>query len=282
MAPRGVAIPDLRERLFGAAEQVLAREGPAALTSRAITAEAGCAKGLLHAHFDGLDEFVAELVLNRFARTAHQVGELPGQAGHATVADNLATATFALLNSLDPTVIGLAMTRPAAALRIRQALEAGAPSFTAVQDAFCAYLDAEQRLGRLPDGTDSVSIALALVGTVHHLLMTSWATAPDPREQMKRVIALLVDAGPGSTAATENAPRTARIAETEAEAERRALRPRWQQRRKRRMRCKQRRRHRRSRRSHTVAPHRTRRTGPVPVQSGNGFVHFKPSLDSIS
>ncbi|MFI6001386.1 TetR family transcriptional regulator [Streptomyces sp. NPDC051366] len=206
MSPRGVAIPDVRERLFDAAERVLAREGPVALTSRAITGEAGCAKGLLHAHFDGLDEFVAELVLNRFARTAQQAEELPGQAGRATVADNLATAALALLNSLDPTVIGLAVTRPAASLRIRQALEAGAPGFTAIQDAITAYLDAEQRLGRLTDGTDTAAVALALVGTAHHLLMTGWSGAPDPREQTQRLVALLVGAGPNNAAATQDVP----------------------------------------------------------------------------
>ncbi|MFF7649236.1 TetR/AcrR family transcriptional regulator [Streptomyces sp. NPDC007983] len=202
MSPRGVAIPDLRERLFDAAEQVLAREGPAALTSRAITGEAGCAKGLLHAHFDGLDEFVAELVLDRFARTARQAGGLPARAGQATVADNLVTVALALLNSLDPAVAGLAMTRPAASLRIRRALEAGAPGFTAIQNAITTYLDAERRLGRLPDGTDTASVALALVGTVHHLLMTSWAGGPDPRAQTERLVALLVGATPGGSSAS--------------------------------------------------------------------------------
>ncbi|MBD0742702.1 TetR/AcrR family transcriptional regulator [Streptomyces sp. CBMA152] len=196
MSPRGVAIPDVRERLFDAAERVLAREGPAALTSRAITGEAGCAKGLLHTHFDGLDEFVAELVLDRFARTARQADGLPDRAGQATVADNLTTVALALLNSLDPAVIGLAMTRPAASFRIRGALEAGAPGFTAIQDAITAYLDAERHLGRLPAATDTPSIALALVGTVHHLLMASWTDAPDASEQAVRLVALLVGAAP--------------------------------------------------------------------------------------
>lgn len=196
MSPRGVAILDVRERLFDSAERVLAREGPGALTSRAITSEAGCSKGLLHAHFDGLDEFIAELVLDRFARTARQAGKLPGRAGRSTVSDNLVAVALALLNSLDPTVTGLVMTRPDASLRVRQALEAGAPGFTTIQDAVIAYLDAERRLGRLAEGTDTASVALALVGTVHHLLMTGWADAPDPREQAERLVAVLVHDGP--------------------------------------------------------------------------------------
>jgi AcrR family transcriptional regulator len=46
--PTGVAIRDVREQLFDAAERVLLRDGPAALTSRAVTDEAGVAKGVLH------------------------------------------------------------------------------------------------------------------------------------------------------------------------------------------------------------------------------------------
>ncbi len=204
MSPRGVAIPDVRERLFDAAERVLAREGAAALTSRAITTEAGCAKGLLHAHFDGLDEFVAELVLDRFARTARRAEELVARAGQSTVADNLVTVALALLHSLSPTVVGLAMTRPGASLRIRQALAAGAPSFTAIQDSITGYLEAEQRLGRFAEGADTSSIALAIVGTVHHLLMTTWADAPAPREQVGRLIVLLVGAGIGGAASARD------------------------------------------------------------------------------
>ncbi|MEV0375199.1 TetR/AcrR family transcriptional regulator [Streptomyces sp. NPDC050636] len=195
MSPRGVAIPDVRERLFAAAERVLAREGPGALTSRAITGEAGCAKGMLHTHFAGLDEFVAELVLDRLGHTASQAGDLPGRAGQATVAENLVAVALALLTSMEPTVVGLAMTRPGASLRVRRALADGAPGFTAVQDSITAYLDAEQRLGRLTDGTDTATVALALVGTVHHLLMTGWAGTEDPREQTTRLVFLLVGAG---------------------------------------------------------------------------------------
>src|SRR3974377_1651885 len=56
---RGGAIPELREQLFAATERILARDGAAGVTSRAITDEAGCAKGVLHNPFDGLDGFPA-------------------------------------------------------------------------------------------------------------------------------------------------------------------------------------------------------------------------------
>ncbi|WP_406346003.1 TetR/AcrR family transcriptional regulator [Streptomyces sp. NBC_00648] len=192
MSPRGVATPDVRERLFAAAERVLESGGPGALTSRAVTTEAGCAKGLLHTHFAGLDEFVAELCLDRFARTATKAEALSGLVGHGSVAGNLQAVALGLLDSGGPAVAGLAMTRPAAALRIREALEAGAPGFAAIQQAIAEYLVAEGRLGRVAHTVDPDGTALAVVGAAHHLLLTSWPGTPDPREQMKRLVVGLV------------------------------------------------------------------------------------------
>src|SRR6202451_4142304 len=89
--PTGVRILDAREQLFGAAERVLLRDGPNALTSRAVTTEAGCAKGVLHRHFADFDAFLAELVLDRIARIGGQAaGPLAPTligAGHLLFAD---------------------------------------------------------------------------------------------------------------------------------------------------------------------------------------------------
>ncbi|UYQ62828.1 TetR/AcrR family transcriptional regulator [Streptomyces peucetius] len=197
MSPRGVAVPDARERLFAAAERVVTQGGPGALTSRAVTDEADCSKGLLHAHFPGgLDEFVAELVLDRFARTAALAAELPARAGQDTVTANLTAVASALLDSAGPALAAVALTRPGAALRFRDAMAAGAPGFAAVQESVAAYLRAERRAGRVAGELDPEAVALALVGTVHHLLMTTWSSAdPDPREQIGRLIPALTGSG---------------------------------------------------------------------------------------
>lgn len=195
MSPRGVAIPDVRERLFSAAERVLAREGPGGLTGRAITGEAGCAKGLLNAHFAGLDEFIAELLLDRFTRAARQADDLPARAGQGTVADNLRAVALSLLAAPGPTISGATFARPAAVQLVREALRGGSPGFAAIQSAITAYLDAERELGRIADGTDTEAVALALVGTVHHLLMTSgWAGAPDSTGQAEQLVTMLAGA----------------------------------------------------------------------------------------
>ena len=81
--PTGVAIRDAREQLFDAAERVLLRDGPNALTSRAVTTEAGCAKGVLHRHFADFDAFLAELVADRIARLEGQAAALRAPPGLA-------------------------------------------------------------------------------------------------------------------------------------------------------------------------------------------------------
>ncbi|MEV7796443.1 TetR/AcrR family transcriptional regulator [Streptomyces sp. NPDC087512] len=193
MSPRGVATPDIRERLFAAAERVVERDGPGALTSRSVTAEADCAKGLLHAHFAGFDAFVAELCLDRFARTAARAQALSGLAGEGTVARNLDAVVLALFDSGGAALSGLALSRAAATRRIRTALEGGAPGFTAIQEAITGYLEDEQKLGRVAETIDPDTVALAVVGTAHHLLMTGGPDAPDPRPVMRRLVAALVE-----------------------------------------------------------------------------------------
>ncbi len=84
--PTGVALRDVRDQLFDAAERVLLRDGPSALTTRAVTAEAGVAHGVLHRHFADFDAFLAELVLDRIGRMDSQAAALREAAGTGTVA----------------------------------------------------------------------------------------------------------------------------------------------------------------------------------------------------
>src|SRR6185436_17898802 len=68
-------------QLFDAAERVLLRDGPSALTSRA--------KGVLHRHFDDFDAFLAEFVLDRAERLRPRAADLLDSAGTGTVAGYL-------------------------------------------------------------------------------------------------------------------------------------------------------------------------------------------------
>src|SRR5580693_10809755 len=115
--PTGVAIRDVREQLFDAAERVLLRDGPHALTSRAVTTEAGCAKGVLHRHFTDFDAFLAEFVLDRIGRMDAQAAALYDAAGTGTVPGNLTSALTALYGSVAVATVSLVAARDGLAAR---------------------------------------------------------------------------------------------------------------------------------------------------------------------
>ncbi len=191
MSPRGVAITDLRQQLFGAAHRVLVREGPGGLTGRAICREAGCASGLLHNHFGTLDDFLAEFAIERARLAATGAEELPSRAGTGTVADNLAAAALALPASNLPAYAGLMASRPALVARVREAFKAGAPGLDEIQKAYGHYLDAEKALGRIAADVDTKAFAVALMGAFNLILHQYSPGEPDPTAQIHRVTTAL-------------------------------------------------------------------------------------------
>jgi AcrR family transcriptional regulator len=185
--PRGKPIPDVRARLIGAGERVLMGGGPGAISARAVAREAGVAPGVLYNHFADLDEFLVELVLERFRRQSRQAAELPALAGHGTVAGNLAAAARALLESPILAVAELVRARAGLFSRVAAAQQAGAPDMATIQHAIGRYLEAEKRLGRIAADADTEAAALMLVGAIHHLVLLHPADLPDPAIPAARV-----------------------------------------------------------------------------------------------
>jgi AcrR family transcriptional regulator len=178
--PTGVALRDVREQLFDAAERVLLRAGPQALTSRAVTTEAGCAKGVLHRHFEDFDAFLTELVLDRIARLDVQAAALRESAGTGTVADNLAGALTALFGSVAVAIVGLITFRDDLRARLRHARPGrGVPLLAEASTMIAGYLAAERDLGRLAPDADLDTLGLMLVGTGHLLFADRKGTPPD-------------------------------------------------------------------------------------------------------
>jgi AcrR family transcriptional regulator len=171
--PTGVHIRDVRTQLFDAAERILLRDGANALTSRAVTAEAGCAKGVLHRHFADFDGFLAELVGERVARIAAR--RVP--AGTGSVTD---TVTAVLTEVFEPVAVGLValvISRDALRARLRPATPAGIPLLTEAAAVLTAYLTDERAMGRIAADADVDVLALTLIGATH-LRLTGGGTVP--------------------------------------------------------------------------------------------------------
>jgi AcrR family transcriptional regulator len=185
--PTGVALRDARDQLFGAAERVLLRDGPGALTSRAVTTEAGVAKGVLHRHFADFDAFLAEFVLDRIGRMDSQAAALRDAAGTGTVIGNLTDALTALFGSAAVAMVPLVSSRDGLRARLREAWPAGVPVLTEAMVMVTSYLAAERELGRLAPDTEVDMLAPMAVGAVHLLWAGQDNTAPEA-EAVRRVV----------------------------------------------------------------------------------------------
>lgn len=178
--PTGVAIRDPREQLFDAAERILLRDGPNALTSRAVTTEAGCAKGVLHRHFDDFDAFLTELVLDRIGRIEQQSATLRASAGTGTVTATLTAALTSVFESVAVAIVSLVTFRDELRIRLRQVRPLGVPVLTEATAMLATYLTAERDLGRITPDADVETIALTLIGSGHLLFADRKDTPPTP------------------------------------------------------------------------------------------------------
>jgi AcrR family transcriptional regulator len=189
--PTGVAIRDPREQLFEAAERVLLRDGPTALTTRAVTAEAGCANGVLHRHFADFDAFLAELVRDRIAWVTRQGAALRESAGTGTVAGHLSGALTDLFESVALAIVALIIFRDGLRARLRQSTPAGVPLLTEATAMIASYLAAERDLGRIAADADIGTLAATLVGAAHLLFAGRDSISPEPEAVRKMVTTVI-------------------------------------------------------------------------------------------
>ncbi|WP_406510161.1 TetR/AcrR family transcriptional regulator [Streptomyces sp. NBC_00212] len=189
--PTGVALRDPREQLFDAAERILLRDGAGALTSRAVTLEAGCAKGVLHRHFEDFDAFLAELVLDRIGRIDAQAAGLRDSAGTGTVADHLTDALTDLFGPVATAIVGLVVSRDALRTRLRRSTPRGVPLLAEATAMIAEYLGAERDLGRVAADADIDALAPTLIGA-GHLLFAGQEGGPPKTETVRRTVTTVI------------------------------------------------------------------------------------------
>jgi AcrR family transcriptional regulator len=191
--PTGVALRDARQQLFAAAERVLLREGPSAVTSRAVTAEAGCAKGVLHRHFADFDVFLAELVQDRIGRMSEQSAVLRHSAGTGSVARNLTGAVTSVFESIAVAIVGLVVSRDALRAQLRPGTPTGVPLLSEAAAMIASYLSAERELGRIVADADTDTLGLTLIGAGHLLFAGQQGAPPEPDAVRNIVTTVIAD-----------------------------------------------------------------------------------------
>ncbi|MEN3609079.1 TetR family transcriptional regulator [Plantactinospora sp. ZYX-F-223] len=192
--PTGVALQDPRRQLFDAAVRVLVHDGVTGLTSRAVTTEAGVAKGVLHRHFADFDAFLAELVLERIAQVEAQASALREAAGTGSVADNLTRALMTLFEPVMVAIVVLVIARDELRTRLRAAGTARFPLVGEGVAMIAGYLTAERDHGRIASDTDIDTLAPTLIGTAHLLFTEQPGSPPEPAAVRKVVTTVLASA----------------------------------------------------------------------------------------
>ena len=190
--PTGIALPDARGRLFDAAERVLLWAGPSGLTSRAVTSEAGVAKGVLHRHFADFDDFLVELVLDRISRIAVQCDELLRAVGRGTIVDNITDALTMMFTPVAVASVGLVVSRDEVRARLRAVGTARMPLLGEGTIMFRNYLAAERVIGRVRTDADLDALAPTLVGAGHLLFADRDSGRPPARPTVRRTVAAAV------------------------------------------------------------------------------------------
>lgn len=200
--PTGVALRDAEAELFAAAERVVLRDGAGGLTSRAVTGEAGVAKGVLHRHFADFDGFLVGLVRDRITRLEADLDELRGAAGSATLSSNLTESLIDIVAPVNLALAGMTITRDELRTRLRATTPRGIPILAEATRGLTGYLEAERDIGRIRPDADVRTVALSLVGTGHLMFAEALVRRDLPDATTARKIVEAVIAGVQSSSAT--------------------------------------------------------------------------------
>ncbi|MFE7504955.1 TetR/AcrR family transcriptional regulator [Promicromonospora sp. NPDC057488] len=192
--PTGVALQDPRAQLVAAAERLLATGSAAALTSRAVTDEAGVAKGVLHRHFADFDDFLAALVRTRIQQADDAGEHLIAGAGSGTVVGNVSGFLAVTLDAVALAVVALITARDELRRRLRETSPAGVPLLAEITGALATYLAAEQSYGRVAAGAEPRYLAMTVVGTGHLMFAGELGARPDDTAVRELVESVLVGA----------------------------------------------------------------------------------------
>ena len=182
---------DTQQKLIDAADRLLHENGLARATTRKIAHQAGVSEGLLYHHFKDKAELIHEVVFHRLRNFHEALDNLPFLVGQHTVADNLTQImemAYGAQCRITPIVCGVfsdyrLRTRIREIIRERQI---GPQRTTAI---FAAYLEAEQKLGRINQEISPLSAAqLLLASSLHGAMIDQFLGHDLDRDQILRDI----------------------------------------------------------------------------------------------
>jgi AcrR family transcriptional regulator len=178
----------LRASLIDHARRLVDREGAAALTMRALAAEADCAVGLPYKVFTDRQDLVAQICHAEFQRLGDVYEELATRAGTATVGANLAWFADLLLGSPAVALAHEVFADETLAKTITARVHESGVGPAAFETVLARYLAAEKEVGRVAPDVDETAFGFLLAGAIHNLIVSGDAWPRPSRRQLKRTL----------------------------------------------------------------------------------------------
>ena len=179
----------LRAELVEHARTIVRRDGAAALTMRALAAEAGVSVGLPYKVFADRREIVTEIVRGEINTLRAATEELVATAGRGTVGDNLTHFAEAILDS-PAAPLARELHRDDQLLgSVTGAAEEAGVGPTGLVSVLGRYLVVEQQAGRVAGHVDTDAIAFLIAGALHNLLIAGPAWPRPNQRELKRNLA---------------------------------------------------------------------------------------------
>jgi AcrR family transcriptional regulator len=179
----------LRAELLEHARTIVRRDGSAALTMRALAAEAGVSLGLPYKIFTDRREIVTEIVRGEINTLRAASGELVAVAGRGTVGDNLTHFAEAILDSPAAPLARELHSDDQLLGSVTGAADEAGVGPTGLVRVLRRYLVAEQHAGRVSGHVDTDAIAFLLAGALHNVLIAGPAWPRPDRRELKRNLA---------------------------------------------------------------------------------------------
>jgi AcrR family transcriptional regulator len=160
---------ETRERIVEAAERVLRERGLARSTTKVIARAAGYSEGTLYKHFESKEDLFLAVLAERLPSFVVLVEELPARVGQGTVRETLeevANNALAYYGEIVPMAASI-FSEPGLLARHREGLRKRGAGPWMANEALAAYLDAEERLGRVREDADPEAAAAMLLGACY-------------------------------------------------------------------------------------------------------------------
>jgi AcrR family transcriptional regulator len=158
-----------RERIVEAAERVMRERGLARSTTKEIARAAGYSEGTLYKHFESKEDLFLAVLAERLPSFLVLVEELPARVGRGTVRETLeevARNALAYYGEIIPMAASI-FSEPALLARHREGMRERGAGPRMINEALTAYLDAEERLGRVREDADPEAAAALILGACY-------------------------------------------------------------------------------------------------------------------